>query len=295
MQIDEAFNLLNNSDQFKVIKKVDLMDKHVFREKNQSENTTLIAVIDTETTGFSVDNGDRIIDLSIAVCEFSIDQMDFISVVNRYDSLEDPEFSIPIGVTDLTGINDAMVKGKKINDDDVYETMKNVSLSICHNAEFDRQFLEFRFPFFKHIPFACSFREIDWNSLGISSLKLDYLGFYFGYFHEAHRAKADVDMLITVLNGDLKKFNQKPIEILYQNSQKTSYRIYATNLPYHNKDIVKASGYKWNADPTNAPRAWWTECFDLEKEKNFLKELGSLDPLVIELNAKNRYTKNATK
>ena len=34
---------------------------------------------------------------------------------------------------------------------------------------------------------------------------------------------------------------------------------------------------------------------DLEKEKNFLKELGSLDPLVIELNAKNRYTKNATK
>ena len=56
-------------------------------------------------------------------------------------------------------------------------------------------------------------------------------------------------MLITVLNGDLKKFNQKPIEILYQNSQKTSYRVYATNLPYHNKDIVKASGYKWNADP----------------------------------------------
>ena len=35
--------------------------------------------------------------------------------------------------------------------------------------------------------------------------------------------------------------------------------------------------------------------FDLEKEKNFLKELGSHDPLVIELNAKNRYTKNATK
>ena len=47
------------------------------------------------------------------MCEFSIDQMDIISVVNRYDSLEDPEFSIPIGVTDLTGINDAMVKGKK--------------------------------------------------------------------------------------------------------------------------------------------------------------------------------------
>ena len=54
---------------------------------------------------------------------------------------------------------------------------------------------------------------------------------------------------------------------------------------------MKASGYKWNADPANAPRAWWTECFDLEKEKNFLKELGSNDPFVIELNAKNRYTK----
>ena len=57
------------------------------------------------------------------MCEFSIDQMDIISVVNRYDSLEDPEFSIPIGVTDLTGINDAMVN-EKINDEEVFETMK---------------------------------------------------------------------------------------------------------------------------------------------------------------------------
>ena len=57
------------------------------------------------------------------VCEFSIDKMDIISVANRYDSLEDPEFSIPIGMTDLTGINDAMVKGKK-SMMIYYETMK---------------------------------------------------------------------------------------------------------------------------------------------------------------------------
>ena len=36
---------------------------------------------------------------------------------------------------------------------------------------------------------------------------------------------------------------------------------------------------------TNAPRAWWTECFDLEKEK-FSKRVRLNDPLLIELNAK---------
>ena len=74
MEINEAISLINDSDDYKIIKKINLSDKQVFREKNPSENTTLVAVIDTETTGFSIDNGDRIIDLSIAVCEFSIDQ-----------------------------------------------------------------------------------------------------------------------------------------------------------------------------------------------------------------------------
>ena len=68
MEINEALSLINDSNDYKVIKKINLSDKQVFREKSQSENTTLIAVIDTETTGFSVDSGDRIIDLSIAWC-----------------------------------------------------------------------------------------------------------------------------------------------------------------------------------------------------------------------------------
>ena len=95
-------------------------------------------------------------------------------------------------------------------------------------------FLNLGFHFLNIFPLLVHLERLI-GILGISSLKLDYLGFYFGYFHEAHRAKADVDMLITVLNGDLKKFNQKPIEILYQNSQKTSYRVYATNLPITTK------------------------------------------------------------
>ena len=78
MEINEALSLINDSNDYKVIKKINLSDRQVFREKSQSENTILVAVIDTETTGFSIDNGDRIIDLSIAVCEFSIDQMDII-------------------------------------------------------------------------------------------------------------------------------------------------------------------------------------------------------------------------
>ena len=72
-------------------------------------------------------------------------------------------------------------------------------------------FLSLGFHFLNTFPLLVH-SEIDWNSLGISSLKLDYLGFYFGYFHEAHRAKADVDMLITVLNGDLKSLTKNRLK-----------------------------------------------------------------------------------
>ena len=78
-----------------------------------------------------------------------------------------------------------MVKGKKINDEEVYETMKMFLYQFVITLNLIDNFLSLEFPFFKHIPFACSFREIDWNSLGISSLKLDYLGFILVIFHEA--------------------------------------------------------------------------------------------------------------
>ena len=34
MEINEALNLINNSNDYKVIKKINLSDKQVFREKN---------------------------------------------------------------------------------------------------------------------------------------------------------------------------------------------------------------------------------------------------------------------
>ena len=40
MEINEALSLINDSNDYKVIKKINLSDKQVFREKSQSENTT---------------------------------------------------------------------------------------------------------------------------------------------------------------------------------------------------------------------------------------------------------------
>ena len=64
---------------------------------------------------------------------------------------------------------------------------------------FDRSFLESRFPVFADHNFACSLDEIPWAEWGIPSAKLDYLGFKFGMFHIGHRARADVDMLLSLL------------------------------------------------------------------------------------------------
>jgi hypothetical protein len=47
--------------------------------------------------------------------------------------------------------------------------------------------------------FACSLEEVPWEHWRMNTTKLDYIGFRFGLFHEGHRARADVDMLLAPL------------------------------------------------------------------------------------------------
>ena len=68
------------------------------------------AIVDVETTGTNPDR-DRIIELGICVFEYGRHDGRIYKVLGSWEWFEDPGFSIPPEITNLTGISDEMVAG----------------------------------------------------------------------------------------------------------------------------------------------------------------------------------------
>ncbi len=289
MDIDHATKVLEAHADYRVLRRLHIGDAHVFADNVSGEPCGRLAVIDTETTGLKAELGDRIIDLAIATCEYGRDSGQLYRVVDRYESLEDPETPIPPEITRLTGITDAMVRGQRIDEAGVARVMDGVGLVICHNARFDRAFLEARYPTFADRHFACSLDEIPWDQWSMKSSKLDYLGFRFGLFHEGHRARADVDLLLALLAHTVPEGDEGILSVLLASARAPSWRIHAINLPMASKDYAAARGYRWNDGKFNTPRAWWIETRDEPAERAFLAGLGCKSPIVVRQTARERY------
>ncbi len=110
MELSEALATLAANPDFRVLRPVEVADEHVFATNVTEEACARLAVIDTETTGLRPDLEARIIDLAIAACEYGLPSGTLYRVVDRYESLEDPEEPIPPEITRLTGITDYMVR-----------------------------------------------------------------------------------------------------------------------------------------------------------------------------------------
>ena len=246
MDLQAAVAEIEQHPDFRLLRRVRLAADHVFAENISGESCARLAVIDTETTGFKSDEGDRIIDLAIAVCEYGKESGRLYRVVDRFEGLEDPGQAIPADVIKLTGITDEMVKGQRIDDEQVARAMSGVTLVVCHNSSFDRSFLEARFAAFQDLPFGCSLVEVPWRDWGIGSSKLDYLGFAFGLFHTGHRALADVDMLTALLAQTTPDQSTTILSVLLASARLPTWRINAIGLPFDSSQIAKARGYRWH-------------------------------------------------
>jgi len=73
------------------------------------------AVVDVETTGTSPDR-DRIIELGICLFEYDRQSGRIYRVLGSWEWFEDPGFSIPPEITNITGITDEMVASRRIDD-----------------------------------------------------------------------------------------------------------------------------------------------------------------------------------
>jgi len=148
----------------------------------------------------------------------------------------------------ITGISNDMVKGQRLDEARIATLLDGADLVIAHNAAFDRPFVEARLPQFNALPWACSFADIDWKQEGQGSAKLEYLAMAQGRFYDAHRAEVDCHALLAVLGAVLPVSRQTGLARVMAAAQNPGYRLQATAAPFDAKDLLKARGYRWNAE-----------------------------------------------
>nr|MCU0974123.1 exonuclease domain-containing protein [Burkholderiales bacterium] len=249
------------------------------------------------------------------------------------DGLEDPGGPIPPESTAVHGITDEMVVGKRLDEAAIERLIDGVGVVIAHNAEFDRPFVERRLPGFAALPWACSLREVPWDEAGIGSAKLEYLAYRCGFFFDAHRAEVDCRALLEVLRrpfvrllaqsqaradahpvsgeldsgsaavlgavgqGENREGSASALKVLLESAREPSLRVWATGSPFERKDVLKARGYRWEADK----RVWYRDLAAAEREAElaWLKEhvyAGKSAGVEVEtFDAKTRYSGRAGK
>jgi DNA polymerase-3 subunit epsilon len=227
-----------------------------------------VLVLDTETTGLDAGR-DRVIEL--ALLRVAVDTCTGLPVgeVQVYDGLEDPGCAIPAAITGITGISDDMVRGQRLDEGRIAQLLQGVDLVVAHNAAFDRPFAEARIPAFGQLAWACSLTDVDWKAMGQGSARLESLALACGLFYSAHRAETDCHALLSVLARPLAEFGAdgqgggvgaatEPLPTglarLIMAAGQIHHRLQATGAPFEAKDVLKARGYRWDAQQ----RVWGT-------------------------------------
>jgi DNA polymerase-3 subunit epsilon len=213
----------------------------------------------------------------------------------EFHRFREPSIPIPPEIAALTGITTEMVAGKTIDPEEVAAFATGSALVVAHNASFDRRFLERLSNTFSVLPWACSMTQVDWAAEGYEGTKLAYLSIASGFFYERHRATTDCLAAIELLAAPLPLSGVPALAHLLNQARKSSWRIWAENSPFDLKDVLKARGYRWNAEGNASPRAWYVDVDDdkREAELTFLKKeiyQRDIDLLVQKMSAYNRFT-----
>ena len=217
-----------------------------------SSSLARVIVLDTETTGLDA-RQERIIELAMLCVQVDRVSGQPVGPVTVYESFEDPGKPIAPAIQEITGIDDTMVQGQRIDDEQVRVLVEQADLVLAHNAGFDRPFVEARLPVFATRPWNCSLAGIDWKREGSGSAKLEFLAAERGWFYDAHRAQVDCHALLQVLACPLAD-GRTGLQQLLDGASRTRFKLRATGAPFDAKDSLKARGYRWD----NEARVWWT-------------------------------------
>jgi DNA polymerase III subunit epsilon len=268
-QIQDSINILQSTNQYKVLERI---PEKLSNSQLPKGNLFKAAFIDLETTGLDP-RTNEIIEIGTLIVTFT-NEDEFIDVDFTNNQLQQPTKPISEEITKITGITNESVEGKSINWQLIEDKLIDVDLVICHNAYFDRNFMELQTPknfsqLIESKPFGCSSRGVDWRSLGYEGAKLEYLNLKMGYFYNGHRALIDCWATLNLFVQ-----NQEAFEKLKESVRQKEVLICATNVDYNKKDDLKKRNYRWSDGSSNLPKSWWTAIPEerYDEEISFLKD-----------------------
>ena len=214
---------------------------------------TRLAIVDCETDGLDPAR-DNVIQIAVALVDVSQDGR-ILRVVDHGTGLADPGRQIPAKITKLTGIDNLTVRGKRIKHAALTEFICQADAVLAHNAGFDSGFCRRLLPGIEHLPWICSFRDVDWLGHGFDGAKLGHLLMQQAQFAPtAHDAIADVEALLALLNSELPT-GETVLDEALRTAQEPTARIFAERAPYETRHELKRFGYRWNP----RQKVWWTE------------------------------------
>lgn len=249
-------------------------------------------VLDVETTGIELEDN-AIIELAMRRFRFDADGL-IVEIDHVRSWLEDPARPIPLEITAITGLRDEDVHGRAIDEEIATAVLTSADIVIAHNSRFDRPWVERRLRGAKALPWGCSMEQIDWRGAGFDGRQLGYLLFQAGWFHDGHRADADVDAVIQLLRHPMDDGRPALAELLAR-SASPSWMFRAVGADFGCKDMLRRRGYRW--DP--ADRVWWKEIADearLQEEFWLSRSVycsearpRSMGPAIDEITARTRF------
>jgi DNA polymerase III subunit epsilon len=261
---------LESTGAFKVLRRFESCPAYA---KPSNEPICTAAAIDLETTGLD-QAADAIIQLSLVTFTYSRQSGAICDVNDPLTFFEDPGRPMPPEITEITGIADDDVAGKRIDDEAINAALAPLSLIIAHNARFDRPFAERRLPVLENKWWACSMNDVPWKPAGMSSAKLEYLLIkHCNCFYGAHRADNDCRALIHLLATPFPD-GTYPMRHLLESARRPTVRVWAEGAPFEQKDQLKARGYRWYPGDSGSRKAWYRDlcAVDAAKEQDWLRQ-----------------------
>ena len=266
-----------------------------------------IGIVDLETTSLSPELG-AIIELAVKLV-FVDDDGQLLGHFPIYSWLSDPGHPLDPVIRRLTGLTDADLAGRAIDDEAVARILDRADLLVAHNARFDLQWIERRWPALKGRAWACSCNEIDWSALGFEGRSQHHLLLQHCAFSKAHRAAADVWSLFWLLlqskpdpdpelevdyganaacestGGRVRTHLQRLLEA----SDRPSVMVDAVYAPFDSKEKLRARGYRWDARLLR--RVWWKELPSeaVEFEQAWFARNGLPQPQLTTITARERH------
>jgi len=261
-------------------------------DEERASGMRRICLLDTETTGLDPARH-TVIEICAAILQ--VDSAGRIAGIYSIGSaLQDPGHPLPEAIVELTGLDDATLKGRGVDRKRLTEFIASCEAVVAFNASFDRPFAEKLLPDLPRLPWGCAMKDVPWRRLGFEPGPQNYLLMQSGFYPPlAHRAQEDVLSLVQLLAYECAD-GESVMSKLLDAMTASVWRFEATRAPYRLKDELKERGYRYRRQGQGALWHKHVRGDEYDAELAWYRETVEMEPSIVPLPATERYRADYT-